>query len=120
MGLDVYKLVAKQDGWYPVFERGKTQPVAYTKLNKGDVYKIGETKNFKKRYSEIALNNGVINKSKTGAFANIDGNIVPVGVEPIFVSEGKTKIEDQTLEKKLLKEYMDNNNELPAGNKICK
>ena len=41
LGLDVYKLVASSDGWYPVYEKGKKDPIAYTRLDKGDVYKIG-------------------------------------------------------------------------------
>ena len=38
LGLDVYKLVASSDGWYPVYEKGKKDPIAYTRLDKGDVY----------------------------------------------------------------------------------
>ncbi|WP_390894683.1 RHS repeat-associated core domain-containing protein [Porphyromonas endodontalis] len=43
LGLDVYKLIATSDGWYPVYQRGQTDPVAYTRQRKGDTYKIGES-----------------------------------------------------------------------------
>ena len=55
LGLDVYALVATHDGWYPVYEYGTKDPIAYTKLNKGDVYKIGETQHPKTRYSQVRL-----------------------------------------------------------------
>ena len=33
LGLDVYALVATHDGWYPVYEYGTKDPIAYTKQN---------------------------------------------------------------------------------------
>ena len=53
LGLDVYKLVASSDGWYPVYEKGKKDPIAYTRLDKGNVYKIGESQKSSNRYSSM-------------------------------------------------------------------
>ena len=52
-GLDeLYALLAKQDGWYDVFEYGKKQPVGQMYLKEGELWKIGETKNPNTRYSK--------------------------------------------------------------------
>ena len=67
LGLDVYALVATHDGWYPVYEYGTKDPIAYTKLNKGDAYKIGETQHPKTRYSQVRLDEARINRSKATA-----------------------------------------------------
>ena len=29
LGLDVYELTARANGWFPVYEKGKAEPVAY-------------------------------------------------------------------------------------------
>ncbi|MDO4881082.1 MAG: RHS repeat-associated core domain-containing protein, partial [Capnocytophaga sp.] len=123
-GLDVYYLLAAEDGWYPVFERGKVQPTSYVKLNQNDLYKIGETQDIKTRYSQKKLmTEGIINRSNAGAFKGKDanGNPIPIGLNPVIISTGGTKAQDLVTEKKELQDYMDNNNgELPAGNKVCK
>lgn len=120
LGLSVYELIAKQDGWYPVFKRGSFEPIAYTKLKKGDVYKIGESKNAKYRYSKVKLDEGIINKYSKGGFVKFGEDVIPIGLEMNVLSEGGTKTEDLALEKKLLKEYIDKKGELPAGNKVCR
>lgn len=51
----------------PVYEYGTKDPIAYTKLNKGDVYKIGETQHPKTRYSQVRLDEARINRSKATA-----------------------------------------------------
>lgn len=120
-GLSVYELIAKQDGWYPVFKRGSLEPITYTKLKKGDLYKIGESKNAKYRYSKTKLDEGVINKYPNGGFVKFENDIIPIGLEMNILHDEGTKAEDLELEKKLLQEYMSKNNgELPAGNKMCK
>ena len=92
LGLDVYALVATHDGWYPVYEYGTKDPIAYTKLNKGDVYKIGETQHPKTRYSQVRLDEARINRSKATAVAfDADGNIIPAGVKMKPISQGGTK-----------------------------
>ena len=92
LGLDVYALVATHDGWYPVYEYGTKDPIAYTKLNKGDVYKIGETQHPKTRYSQVRLDEARINRSKATAVAfDADGNIIPAGVKMKPISQGGPK-----------------------------
>ena len=67
-------------------------PIAYTKLNKGDVYKIGETQHPKTRYSQVRLDEARINRSKATAVAfDADGNIIPAGVKMKPISQGGTK-----------------------------
>ena len=92
LGLDVYALVATHDGWYPVYEYGTKDPIAYTKLNKGDIYKIGETQHPKTRYSQARLDEARINRSKaTVVTFDADGNIIPAGVKMKPISQGGTK-----------------------------
>ncbi|WP_249260585.1 RHS repeat-associated core domain-containing protein, partial [Xanthomonas graminis] len=56
LGLDeFYALLARRDGWYPVMEWGKKDPVGYWYLSKGEVWKFGETRNPKTRYSSAWL-----------------------------------------------------------------
>ncbi len=54
-GLDVYKLIATTDGWYPVYKKGQLDPVAYIRLKRGDTYKIGESQRSSKRYSSTRM-----------------------------------------------------------------
>ena len=42
---ELYYLVARKDGFYPVMEWGKRDPMGKVWLKKGDIWKIGETKN---------------------------------------------------------------------------
>ncbi|MDR2399885.1 MAG: hypothetical protein LBD61_05610 [Endomicrobium sp.] len=53
----------KTDGWYPVYEYGQLNPTSYERLNKGDVYKIGESQNPNRRYSQTRLDEARINRS---------------------------------------------------------
>lgn len=118
LGLDVYALVATHDGWYPVYEYGTKDPIAYTKLNKGDAYKIGETQHPKTRYSQVRLDEARINRSKATAVTfDADGNIIPAGVKMKPISQGGTKKADRQLENSLLKKYNEEHGHLPAGNK---
>lgn len=56
LGLDeFYALLASRDGWYPIMEWGKKNPVGYWYLRKGEVWKFGETKVPKTRYSAAWL-----------------------------------------------------------------
>ncbi|MBH1507678.1 MULTISPECIES: RHS repeat-associated core domain-containing protein [Stenotrophomonas] len=56
LGLDeLYALLASKDGWYPIMEWGKKNPVGYWYLKKGEVWKFGETKVPKTRYSAAWL-----------------------------------------------------------------
>ena len=56
LGLDeLYALIARKDGWYPVMEWGKKNPVGYMYLKKGELWKIGTSKNASKRYSQRYL-----------------------------------------------------------------
>ena len=51
-GVDVYILVADSDGYYPDLQYGKST-TQYVYLRKGQIYKIGESKNAKKRYKKV-------------------------------------------------------------------
>ncbi|WP_080637729.1 RHS repeat-associated core domain-containing protein [Porphyromonas gulae] len=56
LGLDeLYALVALEDGWYPVFEYGKKNPVGEMFLKEGDLWKIGTSKDASKRYTQKFL-----------------------------------------------------------------
>lgn len=97
---ELYYLTATKDGFYPVYEYGKKNPVGKIYLRKGEIWKIGETKNIKngqqKRYSTSWL---------------INNNL-----------EYKTKMKGlkknmQKFEKAKLKKYFKKFGRLPAGNK---
>lgn len=121
-GLDVYELKAASDGWYPVYENGSTDPVAYTKLKKGDTYKIGESQRSSKRYSSTRKKEARVNKSKATSVAiGPDGKAIPnttAGLDMTFISKGGTKDVDRLQETAEIENYQKNNNgELPPGNK---
>ncbi|WP_316931127.1 RHS repeat-associated core domain-containing protein [Porphyromonas gulae] len=52
---ELYALVARKDGWYPVFEYGKKNPVGEMFLKEGDLWKIGTSKDALKRYTKKHL-----------------------------------------------------------------
>ena len=56
---ELYYLTAAKDGFYPIMEWGKRKPVGKVWLKKGDIWKIGETRNVKngiqRRYSQAWL-----------------------------------------------------------------
>ncbi|WFO18194.1 hypothetical protein M601_019135 [Cellulophaga baltica 4] len=85
--------MAKKDGWYPVMEWGKKQPIGEMFLKKGDLWKIGETKNPLTRYSGKWLDKVPINKGAKKAL--------------------------QALERMKLKSYLAWKGFLPPGNKAC-
>jgi RHS repeat-associated protein len=53
--VDQYALVARQEGFYPVMQRGFREPQAGIWLNAGDVWKYGTTQNPATRYSQTFL-----------------------------------------------------------------
>ena len=57
-GLDVYILVADSDGYYPDLQYGKST-TQYVYLRKGQIYKIGESKNAKKKDIEKVISQRV-------------------------------------------------------------
>lgn len=127
-GLCVYELVATSDGWYPVYEKGKLNPTSYIRLNKGDVYKIGESQNPQRRYSQVRLNEARINKSTATSVAintngkpklDANGNIMTAGLQMDIDQNtvGNTKQVDRSIETQRIKTYEQNNHHLPAGNK---
>ena len=123
-GLDVYVLTATSDGWYPVYAKGKADPVAYTKLKAGDTYKIGESQRSSKRYSSTRMDEARVNKSKATSFAlDADGKVnlnETAGLKMDYISQGGTKEADRLLETQEIENYKKNNgDELPAGNKTC-
>jgi RHS repeat-associated protein len=121
-GLDVYKLTASADGWYPVYEKGQLNPTSYERLNKGDVYKIGESQRSSQRYSPTRLSEARINNSKATSVAiDANGKAIPnatAGLDMKFIDRGNTKQADRLLENQELKDYMNQHGgKLPAGNK---
>ena len=121
LGLDVYKLVASSDGWYPVYEKGKKDPIAYTRLDKGDVYKIGESQKSSNRYSSTRMEEARINKSKaTSVMIGPDGKAIQgqtAGLNMKYIDTGEAQSADRLLETMKLKEYHKEHGKLPAGNK---
>ncbi|MFS6938996.1 RHS repeat-associated core domain-containing protein, partial [Neisseria animaloris] len=56
LGLDeLYALVARKDGWYPVMQWGQKKAVGEIYLKEGELWKIGTSKNASKRYSQRYL-----------------------------------------------------------------
>ena len=62
-GLEVYELVARSDGWYPVHEYGKSKPIGEVFLREGDKWKIGESKRPEKRYTRRYLDSIGVGKN---------------------------------------------------------
>jgi RHS repeat-associated protein len=125
-GLDVYELRADVDGWYPVYEKGQLNPTSYQRLNKGDVYKIGESQKSSTRYSQTRLREAKINKSNATSVAidangkvklDANGNIMPAGLKMYVLNSGNTKAADRIIENKGLLNYEKQHSQLPAGNK---
>ena len=99
---ELYYLVARKDGFYPVMEWGKREPIGMVWLKKGDIWKIGETKNIvngvQRRYSQQWL----------------DRN----NLKYIKVMKGPKKVMQRWERLKIIK-YIKKRGKLPAGNK-CK
>ena len=111
-GLDVYILVADSDGYYPDLQYGKST-TQYVYLRKGQIYKIGESKNAKKRYRKSNLSKGRASKHKVYAY-DVNGN--PIGLKMKIIVKGGSKKANQKTERKMLKRYYKKNGKLPAGN----
>ena len=111
-GLDIYILVADSDGYYPDLQYGKPT-TQYVYLRKGQIYKIGESKNAKKRYRKSNLSKGRASKHKVYAF-DVNGN--PIGLKMKIIVKGGSKKANQKTERKMLKRYYKKNGKLPAGN----
>ncbi|WP_158979739.1 RHS repeat-associated core domain-containing protein [Cellulophaga sp. L1A9] len=95
---ELYALLAKKDGWYPVMEWGKKQPIGEMFLKEGELWKLGETKNPKTRYSLKWLEK--------------------MNLEKVGTHNGPKKLM-QMLERMKLKGYLAWKGFLPAGNKAC-
>ncbi len=95
---ELYALIASNDGWYPVMEYGKKTPIGEFFLKKGDLWKIGETKNPLRRYPLKWLNK--------------------MNLEKVTIAKGPKKAM-QALEKIKLKGYKAWKGFLPPGNKAC-
>ena len=111
-GLDVYILVADSDGYCPDLQYGKST-TQYVYLRKGQIYKIGESKNAKKRYRKSNLSKGRASKYKVYAY-DVNGN--PIGLKIKIIVKGGSKKANQKTERKMLKPYHKKNGKLPAGN----
>ena len=95
---ELYALLASKDGWYPVMEYGKKNPVGEMFLKKGDLWKIGETKNPARRYTQKWLKK--------------------MNLDKVAIANGPKKLM-QALEKMKLKGYKAWKGFLPPGNKAC-
>jgi RHS repeat-associated protein len=99
-GLDeLYALTAKKDGWYPVMEYGKKDPIGEVYLKKGDLWKIGTSKDASKRYTQKYL--------------------AGIGVQLDVLHTNISRRTSLFLENLKLKGYLAWKGFLPAGNK-CK
>ena len=96
----LYTLRAEADGDYDVYEWGSINPVRKVTLKKGDIWKIGETQIGNERYSRSQLKRWGVKMytEMTGAKATI-----------------------KTMEQYKIMNYMlENNMQLPAGNKMIR
>jgi RHS repeat-associated protein len=98
LGLDeLYGLLATKDGWYPVMEYGKSKPIGEMYLKEGELWKIGETKNPKSRYSGAWLKKN--------------------NLEYRTLFSGTKKAVNRAFERLKLKGYLAWKGHLPPGNK---
>lgn len=95
---ELYALLAKKDGWYPVMEYGKKNPIGEMYLKKGELWKLGETKNPKTRYTQKWLRK--------------------MNLQKVTTHNGPKKLM-QMLEGMKLKGYLAWKGFLPPGNKAC-
>lgn len=95
-----YSLRANADGFYPVMQRGNSDPVFTTYLQNGDVWKFGTSINPATRYSQSYLN-GI------GEYG--------VRMEPEFSG---TTAQAVTLQDMKIQNFLLQNGKLPPGNKI--
>ncbi|PQL93811.1 RHS repeat-associated core domain-containing protein [Apibacter adventoris] len=127
-GLEVYELVAVTDGWYPVYEKGSLNPTSYTRLKKGDIYKIGESQNSTRRYSQTRLDEARINRSSATSVAidangkpilDANGNVTPAGLRRRVdqTTVGNSKQTDRLIETQKIQNYEKQYGSLPPGNK---
>jgi hypothetical protein len=99
-----YTLRAAKTGYYPVYQWGSSIPIGHDKLEKGQIYKIGETIQYDPvtkrqwRYSQTKLDN-------TGAGLLFVGEYTGYKSQIVFVQQMK------------LANYVFMNGELPYGNK---
>ena len=94
---DQYALVAVEDGWYPVMERGFKDPQYAVFLKEGEVWKYGKTINPATRYSEAWL--------------------IKMGLRyrPQYSGATNTAL---ALEKSKILKYVGDCGSLPPGNKV--
>ncbi|WP_452219471.1 RHS repeat-associated core domain-containing protein, partial [Lacinutrix salivirga] len=95
---ELYALLAKEDGWYPVMEWGKKEPIGEMFLKKGELWKLGETKNPSRRYTRKWLKK--------------------MNLDKVATHNGPKKLM-QMLEGMKLKGYLAWKGFLPPGNKAC-
>jgi RHS repeat-associated protein len=102
-GLDeLYALIVKSDGWYPVMEWGSQKPIGVVYLKQGELWKIGTSVDASSRYSKTYLS-----------------NIGQGGVEMKVLHTGLSDKAVKSLERSKLKGYKAWKGYLPAGNKCC-
>jgi RHS repeat-associated protein len=96
---ELYYLKASKDGYYNVYTKGSKNPTGKTYLKKGEVWKIGESYNPNKRYSQAYLQReGIIMDANKGLGS-------------------KTNI--HKIETAKIKKYQKRRGKLPPGNKCC-
>ncbi|MCL5247603.1 hypothetical protein M4I21_17420 [Cellulophaga sp. 20_2_10] len=93
---ELYALLAQKDGWYPVMEWGKKNPIGEMFLKEGELWKLGETKNPTRRYTKKWLDK--------------------MNLDKVAVHNGPKKLM-QMLEAMKLKGYLAWKGFLPPGNK---
>jgi hypothetical protein len=97
--VEQYALKATEGGFYPVMQRGFSEPQGGVFLNAGDVWKYGTTQNPATRYSQSFLDDW--------------------GLRYEMQTSG-TLPEALAAEKSQILQYLNKNGVLPPGNKIIK
>jgi hypothetical protein len=96
---ELYYLKASKDGFYNVYKKGNKNSTGKIYLKEGEIWKIGESYNPQKRYSQAYLQReGVIMDANKGRGS-------------------KTNI--HTVESAKIKKYQKRRGQLPPGNKVC-
>ncbi|RGR30660.1 RHS repeat protein, partial [Phocaeicola vulgatus] len=106
---EIYKLVATKSGYYDVYEWGSDTPVGKTWLNEGDIWKIGETADFRRRKNGSEIQNRYSKKW-------LDNN--KLDYQPLQRSPNKSaKPSFQNFETSRIKKFEKRFGKKPAGNK---
>ena len=97
-----YALTAQESGFYPIMKWGFKEPQGRVWLETGDIWKIGETINPSRRYSQIYLSS------------------IGKGLDRQIISKEINSDAAKTLQNAFLRNYREVYGKLPPGNKGIK